>query len=421
MNDIAYQPQENPLEAQSVKAVPIPHVSIYCFCETDGVAHVVQAAAADRRMSKAHVNIQLGGINAAIEAFAHSPSPNLLLLETSAHRDAIMADLGKLAEVCDPGTKVIVVGHINDVVLYRELMASGVSEYVVAPFNQLQLMDTISRIYADPESAPVGRVFSFIGSKGGVGASTIAHNVAWAVSEYQSEDTVVADFDLAFGTAGLDFNQDPLQGMAEALENPEKVDDTYLERLVAKCAERLHLLAAPGAIDRTYNISAEAVDNVLDGLRSSMPCIIADVPSQWTDWSKQLLMSSDDIIIVAAPELASLRNTKNILDMLKAERQNDTPPRLVLNQVGMPKRPEIDVEEFSDALEMEPICVIPFDSQLFGNASNSGKMVLDMSPKSKASEAMRVLAQMMTGRAESAKPSKSILAPLLKKISRKEA
>jgi len=367
MSDIAYQVQKDPLEAQSVKAVPIPHISIYCFCESDGVASVVQAAASDRRMSKAHVNIQMGGISAAVEAFANGPSPNLIMVESSAYRDTIMADLSKLAEVCDMGTKVIVIGHVNDVVLYRELMSSGVSEYVVAPLHQLQLMDTISTVYANPETDPVGRVFSFIGSKGGVGASTIAHNAAWAISEYQSEDTVVADFDLAFGTAGLDFNQDPLQGMAEALENPDKVDDTFLERLLTKCSERLHLLAAPGAIDRTYGVG-----------------------------------------------------TENILDMLKAERINDNPPRLILNQVGVPKRPEISVDEFSKALEIEPMCVIPFDPQLFGNAANSGKMILDMGPKSAAAEGVRVLAQMMTGRGEVAKPSKSFLAPLLKKISAKK-
>ena len=126
-------------------------------------------------------------------------------------------ELDQLAECCDAGTKVVVIGHVNDVVLYRELLRRGVSEYVVAPVQPIAFMEAVSNLYNDPTSDPVGHVIAFVGAKGGVGSSTICHNVAWTISERMKSNVVVADLDLAFGTTGLDFNQDPVQGIAEAL------------------------------------------------------------------------------------------------------------------------------------------------------------------------------------------------------------
>ena len=154
-------------------------------------------------------------------------------------------------------------------------------------------------------------------------------------------DSVVIDLDLAFGTAGLDYNKDPLQGIANAVFSPDRPDTLFVDRLLAKCTDNLSLLAAPASLERVYDLGADAFDAIFDTLRMTTPCIVLDVPHQWSGWTKRVLVGADDILIVAEPDLANLRNTKNMLTMLKAARPNDRPPLYCLNQVGMPKRPEI--------------------------------------------------------------------------------
>src|SRR5207302_697053 len=202
-------------------------------------------------------------------------------------------------------------------------------------------------LFSAPEAKAIGRIIAIVGAKGGVGASTIAPNIAWAIARDLSHDSVVADLDLAFGTAGLDYNQDPAQGIADAVFSPDRVDTAFMDRLLSKCTDHLSLLAAPATLERVYDFGTEAFDSIFDTLRSTMPCIVLDIPHQWSGWTKRALVGADDILIVAAPDLASLRNTKNIYDLLKAARPNDRLPLYCLNQVGIPKRPEINAGEFA--------------------------------------------------------------------------
>jgi len=394
---------------------PAPRVSVQAFCETVETAATVQAAGEDRRLGKAHLKVQMGGMAAAIEAYRSAPTPNVIILETDARSD-ILTGLDQLATVCDPGTRVVVIGRVNDVTLYRELVRRGVSDYVLSPVTPIDVVRSICNLFSAPEAKAVGRIIAVVGAKGGVGASTIAHNVAWAIARDLSMDSVVADLDLAFGTAGLDYNQDPAQGIADAVFSPDRIDIAFMDRLLSKCTDHLSLLAAPATLDRVYDFGVEAFDAIFDTLRASMPCIVLDVPHQWSGWTKRALISADDILIVAAPDLASLRNTKNIYDLLKAARPNDRMPLYCLNQVGVPKRPEINASEFAKAIESQPIASIPFEPQVFGAAANNGQMIAEMSPNHRTTEMFLQIAQRLTGRSETKKPKGSFLSPLLDKL-----
>ena len=394
---------------------PAPRVSVQAFCETVETAAAVQSAGEDRRLGKAHLKIQMGGMAAAIEAYRAAPTPNVILLEADGRGD-ILAGLDQLATVCDSGTRVVVIGRINDVMLYRELVRRGVSDYVIAPTTAIDVVRSICNLFSAPEAKTVGRIIAVVGAKGGVGASTIAHNVAWAIARDLAMDSVVADLDLAFGTAGLDYNQDPPQGIADAVFSPDRVDTAFLDRLLSKCTDHLSLLAAPATLDRVYDFGVEAFDAIFDTLRATMPCIVLDIPHQWSGWTKRALVSADDILIVAAPDLANLRNAKNIFDLLKASRPNDRPPLYCLNQVGVPKRPEINGGEFAKAIESQPIVTIPFDPQVFGSAANNGQMIAEISAGHRTTEMFLQIAQRLTGRSETKKPKGSLLSPLIDKL-----
>jgi pilus assembly protein CpaE len=403
------------------RIAPAPRVSVQAFCETVETATAIQAAGEDRRMAKAHLRIQMGGPIAAIEAYQSSPTPNVIILETESRGEDVLAGLDQLAPVCDAATRVIIIGRMNDVALYRELVRRGVSDYLIAPVGALQIVRAVCGLFSAPDAKPVGRVIAVVGAKGGVGASTLAHNIAFSIARDLMLDAVVTDLDLAFGTAGLDFNQDPPQGIAEAVFSPDRIDNAFIDRLLSKCTDHLSLLAAPATLDHVYDFGADAFESIFDSLRATVPCVILDVPHQWTGWTKQTLVGADDILIVAAPDLANLRNTKNLYDFLKAARPNDQRPLYCLNQVGVPKRPEIKAADFAKALDDEPVATIPFEPQLFGAAANNGQMIAEISSGHRTAEMLRQLAQKMTGRAEPKKQRSSLLSPLIEKLLQRQS
>ncbi|MGZ8362775.1 MAG: AAA family ATPase [Caulobacteraceae bacterium] len=414
------QPRSSSREASpgaSAYGGGVPRISVHAFAEKPQTASAIDQASRDRRMARAATQIRPGGLAAAVEYYQNQPTPPLLVVESSDRAPVLLGLLDQLAEVCDPGTKVMIIGATNDIALYRELVSRGVSEYLVPPIEPLQFIAAVSNLYADPSAPFAGRQIAFVGAKGGTGASTIAHNFAYALSEGMQANTVIADFDLAFGTAGLDYNQDPIQGVAHALSQPERLDPVLIERMMARCTDHLSLFGAPATLDDDYDIGAEAAEDVAGKIRATAPFVVLDLPHVWSAWMRRLLLSSDDVVIVATPDLASLRNAKNMIDLLRAARPNDAPPRLVLNQVGVKDRPEIPVKEFAAALGVEPALVLPFDPKLFGKAANDGQMIMQIAPKSRPAEGIGHLAQLISRREPAPAPSKK--APLASLFKRK--
>lgn len=408
-----------PADADGLK--PVPRISIQAFCETPEVADVLEQAAADRRMAKAHVKVHQGGVAAALDFYAAAPTPNLLFVETRERHQQVLEQVDQLATVCDAGTKVVLIGHHNDVALYRDLMRRGVSEYMVAPFGLYDVIREIGEIYLAPDVKPVGRTIAFIGARGGAGSSTVAHNVAFALSRSFEGGVVLADLDLPFGTASLDFNQEPAQTLADALAAGDRVDDVFLDRMLSKCADNLSLLAAPATLDRAFDHDEMAFDPIVEAARTGTPAVILDVPHLWTSWVRRLLGAADEVVITAMPDLASLRNTKNLIDQLKMARPNDEAPRLVINQVGLPKRPEIKPADFQKALQLEPAAIIPFDAVLFGTATNNGQMIAEINARSPTAQIFDTLAARLTGRSVARNGHKSVLTPLLARLPRLKA
>ncbi|HWE47848.1 MAG TPA: AAA family ATPase [Caulobacteraceae bacterium] len=378
--------------------VNVPRIGIHIFAERTDTADSAQQASRDRRMSRATTVVRLGGIQTALQVYQTEPTPALIIVESGAPANQMIHELDYLAECCDADTKVVVIGAQNDIMLYRELMRRGVSEYLVAPLQPLQLIAAIGQLFNDPSAPFVGRTIAFIGARGGVGASTVAHNTAYALSERMASETVIVDFDLPFGTAGLDFNQDPLTGIADALQQPERLDPVLLDRMLVRCTDKLSLFAAPATLDSDWDVSPEVIEEVANKVRGAAPYVVLDLPHAWNAWVRRMVIGADEVVIVATPDLASLRNAKNMLDLARAARPNDAPPRLVLNQMGVPGKPEIPLKDFANALGIAPTLVLPFDAKLFGHASNNGQMVVEVGAKSKAADGFQYLAQLVAKR-----------------------
>ena len=376
----------------------VPRVSIVAFCETQAAADMIASASADRRMSRASVDVGVGGVARAIEVYRDSPSPDLLILESRASSADLLGDLEGLAEVCDPGSRVVVIGASNDVKLYRELTDRGIADYLVWPVSEPAVIAAVARVFRDVQPKKLGKTLAVIGAKGGVGASTVAHNVAWALAGKLAPNVILADMDLPFGTAGLDFNIDAEQGIADAIGDSGRLDELLLDRLLVSCGDHLSLLAAPAVLGKAYDFDETAFEQMLDIARAHAPNVVLDVPHMWSAWTRRTLISADEVVIVAEPDLANLRNAKSLVELLVQARPNDAPPKLVLNRVGMAKRPEIKPADFAKALNLEPIATIAFDPATFGIAANKGQMIASVSARSPACGAFGDIAQAVAGR-----------------------
>ncbi|MEL6359745.1 MAG: AAA family ATPase [Pseudomonadota bacterium] len=394
---------------------PVPRISIHAFCESPEISTLLERAAVDRRLTKTHLTMHMGGVSKAVDHFQTTATPNLVIVETTEAGAGLLARLGELAEVCDPSTKVVIIGRVNDIALYRELMRQGVSDYIVRPRSPLQIIKSIANLYVDPSAPPIGRTIAFVGARGGVGSSTLAHNVAWCAAEEYESDTVILDLDLPFGTASLDFEQDPTSGLIEALASPERLDDVLLDRLLQKHTERLSLFTAPNLLDRDYDLDDQAFETVIDVVRGAAPTIVIDVPHVWTSWSKRLLQTADEIVITATSDLAAFRNTKNLIDIISGARPNDNPPMLVINQFEA-KLSSVQPEQYVEHVGLEPVAVFPWEPQLFHTASTNAAPITEVGTKTKTAQQLRELTQHVLGKSDAiSKKSRFDIRELFKK------
>jgi pilus assembly protein CpaE len=395
---------------------PIPRISLHAFMEAAIDRENLAVACRDRRMVRVTNEIREGSVATASEFYTEQPTPNLLIVDVPQDRVAAFAHLQTLAEACDPGTQVVVIGTLNDVNAYRDFMRQGISEYLVSPVSAVQFIETIANIYSNPAAQPLGKVHCVTGVNGGVGASTVAHNVAWHLAETLHESTVIIDLDLAFGTLGLDFNYEGGKGITEALLEPDRLDDVLLERLLYKATDKLHLFTSPCTLESGFDPAPKALEKVMDVVKANFAHVVIDLPHSWAPWARGLLMAADEIVLCMTPDLASLRNAKNLNDYLVAQRPNDSAPRLVVNMTEAPKRPEIPMKELIDAVGTTPSCILTYDNLLFGTAANNGQMVSEVDSKNKNALALLDLASQLARRGASMAAStkdKSPLAPLL--------
>ncbi|MBT7632410.1 MAG: CtpF protein [Rhodospirillaceae bacterium] len=374
----------------------------------------------DRKMSRSNVDARMGGIEAAIAHYQENATPQLILLETASEGDEVLNELDRLAEVCDSGTNVLMMGAANDIGLYRELIRRGVADYLVGQVAPRQVLDAVTTIFEDPDAPPMGRSIAFMGSRGGSGSSSIAHNVAWHLGQEYGEEVSVIDLDVTFGTAALSFNLETQQTLEQALADPSRLDDQLLERFLVEYDENVRLLASPSNLDAEERIMAESLDRLLDLVRRRSSFVVLAVPHRWAPWVQQMLLDADETVIVGVLDLSGLRDTKNLIDRLRKQRGPTSPVHMVLNHHGAFKKTELSPKDFETALEVKPDAIIPHAPALFGTASNNGQMLGQVSGKHKSVDVLLELAQLVSGRQPQQKTKKSLLDQLGLK-SRKKA
>jgi pilus assembly protein CpaE len=357
----------------------VPPVTIEAFCELESTRRLIESCAGDRRLAAAAVGVFDGGLSAAIERYHDQAAPSLVIVESGMRGRGLFDQLDELARVGEPETKIIVIGAVDDPALGRGLAESGVSDYLVPPVTPLSLMGVISRLFAEPDPSGDGKVVAFVSAKEGAGSSAIARNAAWCAAEILEAPAAIVDF-------------------AHVVRVERAVGPHEAEALLAQLSrargERLALFSAPLATDVG---SAPDLCRIASRALTRQATLVAlDLPHLWPSWAHPSVVGADEVVVTATPDLESLRNAKQIFDVLRAARPNDPPPRLVLNQVGVPRRPEIPVKSFATFIGVEPTLVLPFDAGAF--ALEVGETVVAAIGEEKVADGLVELAAALVGR-----------------------
>ncbi|SMH37779.1 AAA family ATPase [Maritimibacter sp. HL-12] len=386
--------------SQAASSVRVPHLTAAAFCLTAATRGAIERASSDRRLTRVKTEVNDGGIDRLRRSFATRQTPSLLVVEVSTTGEELLKELDALAEICDPETKVVVIGAENDIGLYRTLMKRGVAEYLVGAITPLAYVATIQKLFGQESATQLGKVYVFVGAKGGVGASTLAQNVAWTLAEERSSPTLLLDLDFRFGSAAVNLDLKPVTGLEKYLAAPDKLDAALLDRLVVQRGEFLSVL--PGFDDALGDIepAPEAVERLIEIARASFPHVVVDLPHDWSPGSRDALTSADEVIVVAAPDLPNLRNVRALLERLRALRPNDAPPRVILNGCRVPRRKEIAPDKFAKSIGLETCPTITFDPVTFGAAAAEGRALREHAPRSKAQGSVRHLAQSLSGQSK---------------------
>lgn len=393
--DLSQEPAPAPPPEAKSSETPAPPIQIHASWDRPEIGRLLWDAAGDHRLARADMAIARGGIDGAAARFAGQPSPDLLIIDTTLRRAELLAALDSLALAIEADCKIIIIGTVNDIGLLRDLAARGVSEYIVPPFKPEDLARAVARLYAVQDQS---RVIAVIGARGGVGASTIARNLAWSIAERQDACAALIDLDLAFGAAAFSLGKAGAQAMADALSAPDAVNDAMLARAAVQHTKHLQLLAGPAALERGAELEPEAVEALVRCARRANPYVVLDLPHAWTPWVKQALAGADEVVLVAAPDLASLRNAKSMVETLAPLRADKSPVLCALSMTGVPKRPEISAKDFTETVGVSPAASFAFEPLLFGQCETSNQMIGEADPLSKTAAALDALATVLTGR-----------------------
>lgn len=356
--------------------------------------------------------INKGGLRNAVQTLSVSASPNILFVDLSESGDPLN-DINALAEVCEPGTVVIAAGQVNDVRLYRDLLASGIQDYLLKPFSPDQLRDAFNHaqaVFNAPKhaEAAVDRphiMTAVVGARGGCGASTIATSLAWLMGDKLQRSTALLDLDVHFGTGALSLDLEPGRGLTDAIENPSRIDGLFIERAMVKANDRLAVLSAEAPINQPMLTDGAAFYQLQEEMRTAFECTVIDLPRGMLVQHPHLMQDVQSTVIVTELTLAAARDVIRILSWMKANAPQSSIV-IVANRVASTSGGEITKKDFESSIERKIDFVVPADVKVVTQAAKLGKTVGDVGKGTKLGSALLELANRVAATGDEAEDDK---------------
>ena len=333
--------------------------------------------------------INKGGLRNAVQSLSVSASPSILFVDLSESGDPLN-DINARAEVCEPGTVVIAAGEVNDVRLYRDLVASGIQDYLLKPFSADQLRDAFSHAqsvlngpkHVEASAERPHMMAAIVGVRGGVGASTLASSIAWTISDTHKRSTALLDLDVHFGTGALSLDLEPGRGLTDAIENPSRIDGLFIERAMVRANDKLAILSAEAPINQPMLTDGGAFYQLQEEMRSAFECTVIDLPRAMLVQHPHLMNDIQAVVVVAELTLAGARDMIRILSWLKSNAPS-TQIHVVANRVGPSGTSELSRKDFEASVERKIDVVLPFDIKVVCQAAKLGKSVAEVGKASK--------------------------------------
>ncbi len=343
-----------------------------------------------------------GGLRNAVQSLSITASPNILMVDLSESGDPLN-DINALAEVCEPGTVVVAIGQVNDVRLYRDLLASGIHDYLLKPLSPGQVRDALANaqsIFTQPKQHEGGGVrkhisAAIIGTRGGVGASTLATSLSWLFSTDHKLPTALLDLDIHFGTGALALDLEPGRGLTDAIENPSRIDGLFIERAMIRANDHLSILSAEAPINAPLLTDGSAFIQLVDEFRQAFEVTVIDLPRNMLINFPHILTDVNVIVIATEMTLAAARDSIRLLSWV---RQNAPHAQVlvVANKVHQGIS-EISKADFEASIERKINFAVPFDIKSAANAAKLGQAFVDANRASKAAAAIREIAKSVLG------------------------
>jgi pilus assembly protein CpaE len=339
--------------------------------------------------------VSSGGVRKSVEQFQTTPSPKLLFIDLSGIDNA-MNEVDALAEVCEPGTTVVAVGDQNDVALYRMLTSAGITDYLVKPLSAEVIdmaMDAAAEVptAADGESVANGKVLAFVGAHGGVGATTLAVNTAWAIATEMQKQVAIVDLDLKFGSVSLALDVEPGRGLREALQHPERIDGLFVAGAAVGVSDRLYVLGSEEPLEDGVEFHNDALELLLTELRRSFDVVVLDIPRALAV-QQQAALADATIAVVSDMSLLGVRDTLRLSGFAKRA-YTDGNVITVINRVGGDRKGEVPKGDFEKGIEGKIDVLVPEDKKTLAIASHAGKAIAAVAKRSKIASAMRDIAK----------------------------
>jgi len=353
----------------------LPSAVVDLFLLSDDGIKTAEILDKDWRLARVTLNIEKTGIEAATQKYEDEASPDLVIIEVDDIGDGFLEKLEALAGNCVEGTEAIIVGPENDVELYRKLVGLGVSDYLVSPLDQDKLIGVISKTLINKIGLSDCRLVAVIGSKGGVGTTSVSQILAWDISEKLKQKTMLLDAAGSWGTIGISFGMEPSSTFIEAIRTGTEGSDEDMERMYYKASGRLSLLATGGDPLLEEEINTDDYERLVDRIMLKYPVVVVDLSGASNEVRNRILSRAHEITIVSTPLLPALRGAKTLMVEVKNLRGNSDMVDLVVNMKGIAGASEVPVADIETALDLKTNAVISYEPKIFAEAEASGKPI----------------------------------------------
>lgn len=360
-------------------SILLPTARVMVFSRDPETLDASRGLDSDWRFARVDVEAQEGDVGTAIESFREVTSPDLVIIQTDDIDDGFTASLEALAEHCDEGTAAIVVGPVNDVYLYRRLIDMGVSDYLVKPLTADMLSDVIAKTLVERLGVRGSRLITFVGAKGGVGASALSQALAWGAADILQQKSLLLDVAGGWSSLSVGLGFEPVTTLSEAVRAASNDDEQGFKRMLFNAGPRLDVLAHGGDVMLDQPVSADQIERLLDLVMMRYPVVLCDLSESPALFKKVVLSRSNQIVVVSSALLPSLRLARSLIQEIKDLRGGSLQNiELLINMAGFGDGQEVPSKDIESVMEYKPSGIIPFDPKIFMQAETEAKKIIDL-------------------------------------------